>query len=99
MSFGEGVSGMVRKEMMCRKSSGGRRGEGGGEHLLLVEGWWVRSRYLEGSGNAGDCGDLKACTSLVGEVIIEREGDCKCNPGAVGMSVMVMELVSEVRRV
>lgn len=90
------MPGIVRNDMMCRKSSGGMRGEGGMGDVTVVETWGVDdtvvgSRYLEGrSGNAGDCRDLKECTSMAGEVIIESDGDCICNPGAVGMSVMAM---------
>jgi hypothetical protein len=84
-------SGMVRNEMMCRKSSGGMRGEGAGGDIPLVCDTGVSSGYLKGrSGNMGDCGDLKERTSMLGEVTIESEGDCRCSPGAVGISVMAM---------
>lgn len=89
------MPGIVKNDIMCRKSSGGMRGEGGMGDVPMVETWRVDdtvvgSRYLEGrSGDAGDCRDLKECTSMAGEVIIESE-DCICNPGAVGMSVMAM---------
>ena len=46
---------------------------------------------LEGRfANAGECGNLKECTSRVGGVIAESEGDCRCNPGAVDIREMVM---------
>ena len=51
----------------------------------------MRDGCLEGRlANAGECGGLKECTSRVGGVIIESEGDSRCNPGALGIKEMVI---------
>lgn len=110
MSVMVGVSGTARNEMMSKKSSGGMRGEGVIRDVLFVETpcWKLdntgvgRGSIGERSGNAGDCGEFQERTSVVGEVIIDNEGDCRCNPGTVVISVMVMveieKLGSEVYR-
>lgn len=98
-----GVSGTARNEMMSRKSSGGMRGKGVIRDALFVETrcWKAddsgvgRGSVGERSGNAGDCGDFQECTSVVGEVIIDNEGDCRCNPGTVVISVMAMVEISK----
>lgn len=103
MSIVVGVSGTVRNEIMSRKSSGGMRGEGVTRDVLLVETrCWKggdtgvgRGSIGERSGNAGDCGDFQECTSVVGEVIIDNEEDCSCNPGTVVISVMAIVEISK----
>lgn len=101
MSVMVGVSGTARNEMMSKKSSGGMRGGGVTRDVLFVDFvetpcWKVddtgvgRGSVGERSGKAGDCGEFQERTSVVGEVIIDNEGDCRCNPGTVVISVMVM---------
>lgn len=89
--------------MMSRKSSGGMRGKEVTRDVLFVETRCCktddtgvgRGSIGERSGNAGDCGDFQECTNVIGEVIIDNEGDCKCNPGTVLISVMAMVKISE----
>lgn len=104
------VSVTARNDMMSKKSSGGMRGEGVTRDVLFVETrcWKVddtglgRGSIGERSGNAGDCGDFQECISVVGEVIIDNEGDCRCNPGTVVINVIAIveieKLDSEVCR-
>lgn len=97
------VSGTARNEMMSRKSSGGMRGKEVIRDVLFVETrcWKAddtgvgRGSIGERSGNAGDCGDFQECSSVIGEVIIDNEGDCMCNPGTAFISVMAMVKISE----
>jgi hypothetical protein len=98
-----GMSGTARNEMMSRKSSGGIRGQGVTRDTLFMETrcWKAdnigvgRGSIGERSGNAGDCGDFQECTSVVGEVIVDNEGDFRCNPGTVVISVMAMVEMSK----
>lgn len=104
------VSGTARNETISKKSSGGMRGEGVTRDVLFVEMrcWKVddtglgRGSIGERFGSAGDCGDFQECISVVGEVIIDNEGDCRCNPGTVVINVIAMveieKLDSEVYR-
>jgi hypothetical protein len=110
MSVMMGVSGTARNEMMSKKSSGGMRGGGVTWSVFFAEMlcWKVddtgvgRGSIGERSGNAGDCGEFQERASVVGEVIIDNEGDCRCNPGTVVISEMVIveieKLDSEVYR-
>lgn len=85
MSVMVGVSGTARNEMMSKKSSGGIRG-GVTRDVLFVDfvetpSWKVddtgvgRGSVGERSGKAGDCGEFQERTSVVGEVIIDNDGD------------------------